>query len=334
MEQISILMPVRNSAAYLEECLDSIIHQSHKNWELIVVDDHSVDESVAIIKSYQKNYPNIFLLKNNDKGIIPALSLALSNSKGSFISRMDSDDKMPSRRLELMLQKWKETSIKKTIVTGLVEYFGENISEGYKTYENWLNHINSHSLQWQNVYRECVIASPNWIILKTDLVEMGGFENLKYPEDYHLVLEWHRHQFNIAVCEETTLFWREHPLRTSRNSENYQQEAFFKLKLSHFLEYQYKGSQLLLWGTGKKARLSAKILKTKAVDFVWMDLNPEKFPNGIQNQNIENYLNTQQHSPNKTNILLCVYPPETEKQKMESYLASLNFLLGENYWYL
>ena len=61
---------------------------------------------------------------------------------------------------------------------------------------------------------------------------------------------------------------------------------------------------------------------------------PEKFPNGIQNQNIENYLNTQQHSPNKTNILLCVYPPETEKQKMESYLASLNFLLGENYWYL
>lgn len=327
-------MPMRNSASYLKECIDSILHQTYKNWELIIVDDYSTDESANLVKDFTKQHSNIILLTNIECGIIPALSLAFENSKGDFVSRMDSDDKMPSQRLDLMLKKWKGSSERKTIVTGLVEYFGDNISDGYKSYENWLNHINSNSLQWQNIYRECVIASPNWLISRKDMLELGAFQNLTYPEDYHLVLKCYQQNFTTLVCNETTLFWREHPKRTSRNSKNYQQEAFFNLKLRHFLKHQNQGSQILLWGTGKKARLSAEILKKNNTEFVWMDLKPQKFPQGIQNQKIESYLKTEKFSPLKTNILLCIYPSGSEKLKIESYLESFNFLEGKNYWYL
>ena len=47
---ISVLMPMKNASAYLQDCIDSIIHQSYENWELLVVNDHSTDDSEKIIK--------------------------------------------------------------------------------------------------------------------------------------------------------------------------------------------------------------------------------------------------------------------------------------------
>lgn len=325
---------MRNSASFIMDSIDSIIEQSYQNWELIIVDDHSIDESTEIVKFYQSQHPNIHLLQNVEKGIIPALCLALEKSSGNFITRMDSDDKMPSNRLEIMLKKWYDSDKAKKLVTGLVNYFGDSVSEAYRNYETWLNQINLEAKQWQNIYRECVIASPNWLIQKTDLVEAGGFKNLKYPEDYHLVLRWYHNKFEILFCNEITLLWREHPERTSRNSENYQQQAFFKLKISFFLQNEFKGENLLLWGTGKKARLTAAILINHNVDFYWMDLNPNQFPDGIQGQTIHDFQKTKIFKAFETQILLGVYPSEEEKNKIEAYLESLNFLIGKNYWYL
>lgn len=327
-------MPMKDSAAFLKEALDSIIKQSYTNWELLIIDDHSCDDSRSIAYSFEKEHRNIFCFSNLENGIIPALVLGLSRSKGEFITRMDSDDLMPENRLELMHKKWNERKEPKTIVTGKVRYFGKTISKGYQDYENWLNTINSQNKQWQNVYRECVIASPNWFLKKSALLEMGGFTNLKYPEDYHLVLRWYAENFQILCCSEITLLWREHPQRTSRNSANYGQRAFFDLKISHFINHKYSGSNLLLWGTGTKARISASLLKKHKIPFDWMDLNPQHYPQGIQGKTIKSFQETKLFEATKTQILLAVYPSSKEKTKMESYLDSQNFLLGQNYWYL
>ena len=119
----------------------------------------------------------------------------------------------------------------------MVKYFGEKpISEGYLKYENWINEINLTGKQWQQVYRECVIASPNWMVRKSDLDNIGGFNDLIYPEDYHLVFKWYQNRFDIHTIPEVTLYWREHPERTSRNSEYYAQKSFFNLKIHQFIK--------------------------------------------------------------------------------------------------
>lgn len=327
-------MPLRNSAKFICDALDSIINQSYSNWELIIVDDHSVDDSIGLIEKYQKLHSQIFWFNNPGKGIIPALKFGFSKAQGKFICRFDSDDKMPKDRLKIMLNKWNESSQNKTIVTGQVEYFGKTISEGYKNYEKWLNQINSDGEQWSNIYRECVIASPNWLMRKQDLLAIGAFNNLEYPEDYDLVLKCYQAGFQIQYCEETTLYWREHPERTSRNSEHYQQRAFFQLKISQFLKFENKGQKILIWGSTKKGRLSASILLEKGYDFIWMDLNPQQFPNGIQGQKVISFLETSAFNPLETQILLCIYPENDQKRKIKAYLESLNFLEGKNYWYL
>ncbi len=66
---ISILMPARNAGKYLEACLQSIIQQTYVDWELIIVDDHSTDNTVGIIKKYAKADQRIHWYTNKGKGL-------------------------------------------------------------------------------------------------------------------------------------------------------------------------------------------------------------------------------------------------------------------------
>src|SRR5690606_32129080 len=101
---VSIIMPVKNTSAYLEACLNSVLQQSEPNWELIAVDDHSTDDSKAILHKYAANDARIKVLENTAKGIIPALQLAYSKSSGECITRMDSDDIMVPEKLATQKQ--------------------------------------------------------------------------------------------------------------------------------------------------------------------------------------------------------------------------------------
>ncbi len=90
---ISIIIPCYNTAAYIEKCLDSILNQNLKDYEIILVDDCSSDDTVRIIESYQKNNTNIKLLTNKEnKGAGYNRNRALKEAKYDLISFVDSDD--------------------------------------------------------------------------------------------------------------------------------------------------------------------------------------------------------------------------------------------------
>lgn len=332
LTKVSIIMPVKNAGKYLHECLSSIRRQTFSFWELVVVNDHSTDDTLQILQQHAAADDRIWFFENTGRGITPALSLALSHTQGEFITRMDGDDVMPDTRLELMT-KAMQAQPRKTVVTGKVRYFStEAVSEGYTSYQYWLNERIDKQDHWDWVYRECVIASPNWMCRKADLKEIGGFATLSYPEDYHLVLKWYEHGFGIHSLPETTLLWREHPERTSRNSEHYDQSHFFELKIAHFLASKLEEKKLLLWGTGTKARLSAVLLSKHQQAFEWMDLQPEKFPEGIQGYEISHFKNIERMTNFK--LLIAVYPPEKERIKLDKYLNSLDLKMGQDFWYL
>lgn len=325
-------MPVKNAGKYLHECLSSIRRQTFSFWELVVVNDHATDNTLQILQQHASEDERIRIFNNDGKGITPALTKALHESKGEFITRMDGDDQMTDTRLEIMT-KVLALQPAKTLVTGKVRYFGsEPISAGYVAYQNWLNKRVTLDDHWDWVYRECVIASPNWICRKEDLLSIGGFAPLSYPEDYHLVLKWYTHAFKIHSLPQTTLLWREHSERTSRTSEYYDQSHFFRLKIGHFLAHSLKDSKLVLWGTGVKGRLTAEILDEHQQAFDWMDLSPYKYPDGIQGHSIGSFQDIQPISNFK--LLIAVYPPEKERIRLEEYLLKSGLEMGRDFWYL
>lgn len=90
--KVSIIVPVYNVYEYLSKCLDSLVHQTYKNIEIVVVNDGSPDDSLSIIKKYMKKYPNIILIDDTNHGLSHARNIALKKCTGDYIMYVDSDD--------------------------------------------------------------------------------------------------------------------------------------------------------------------------------------------------------------------------------------------------
>jgi len=331
MPKISLIMPFFQAGDFIREAILSLMDQDFGDWELIAVDDQSSDHGRMVVEELAAEDHRIRLFINKEKGIIPALILGLRKAKGEYVGRFDADDLLPPDRLRLMLNLL-QGSAAKTIVTGLVQYFSDRpISTGYAKYQDWLNELNLNGQTWTDIYRECVIASPNWLMRREELMNIGGFDGLEYPEDYDWCFRCYQHNFEVLCLSSTTLLWREHPLRTSRNSEHYQQEAFFSLKLQRFIELE-EFEELVLWGSGRKARITAALLKEKGIRFRWMDLEPHRYPKGILGITIEDYRKLESRSGIK--VLIGVYPNPAERKDLEAFLISRHLKLGSDYWYL
>lgn len=311
--QLSILMPVYNAAPYLAECLDSILQQSYTDWELIAVDDFSTDASKTILENYAQRDNRIQWLSNTEKGIISALRLAYQKAQGDFIHRMDADDLMPPYKLEQMAAALKEKG-PGSLITGKVEYFAaEGISEGYRKYQDWLNALCSNNRQWEEIYKECVIASPAWMIHRADFNACGAFDSDWYPEDYDLVFRFYKEGLKVHSLPEVIHLWRDHAARSSRNHEHYQQNAFYELKVFYFLQLDHDPSRpLVIWGAGRKGKLMARLLQKAGQTFEWVSNNPEKEGKDIYGTLLEDYSKIIQKD--RPQILITVAQREAKKE--------------------
>ena len=103
-ELVSIITPCFNSEKYLDECITSVINQTYQNWEMLIVDDNSSDNSSILIKSYSKQDDRIkpIFLKDN-LGPAMARNKAISISKGKYLAFLDSDDIWLPEKLKLQI---------------------------------------------------------------------------------------------------------------------------------------------------------------------------------------------------------------------------------------
>lgn len=274
---ISIIMPAKNAGRYLEECLNSILAQSYTNWELIVIDDHSNDNSSKLIRDYARRDLRIRHYAASGHGIVAALDQAYSYSKGLFITRMDADDVMMPNKLEILCKNLVAHG-KGSLATGCVTYFSVNeLGDGYQRYAEWLNDLTREGRNFQEIYKECVIPSPCWMVHRHDFELCGAFDSEMHPEDYDLCFRFYREGLNVIPCQEILHRWRDYPERTSRSHPDWNDNSFLSLKVHYFLELDYDESRpLIVWGAGKKGKTVAQLLNEHSISFQWVCNNPNK----------------------------------------------------------
>lgn len=279
---ISILMPFKNTAAYLPECLESICRQDYRNWELLAVDDHSGDQSREILRDWAARDARIRLVSNDGAGIIPALRKGYERSKGALVTRMDSDDRMAEGRLGRMADALLQAG-PGHIALGKVRYFSDRgISDGYARYERWLNQLTSTGDNFSEIYKECVIPSPCWMVHRRDLELCGAFDPNRYPEDYDLCFRFYEGGLKCLPSSQILHHWRDYDHRTSRTSEHYAQNYFLDIKLHYFLRLDRDARRpLALWGAGGKGKTIAKALIGEGIPFQWLCDNPNKIGRNI-----------------------------------------------------
>jgi len=283
-------MPIKNAAPYLRDCLDSILVQSHVNWELIAVNDHSTDDSEQILKEYASFDSRVIPFRNRGDGIIKALRLALSFSDGDLITRMDADDIMHPRKLEQMCNALVNHG-KGHIALGQVKYFAEGgLKDGYRRYEQWLNGLTSRGENFTELYRECVIPSPCFMVYQDDLKRAGSFDTDTYPEDYDLAFRLYSAGFKCIPSNEVIHYWRDYPERTSRTDDNYADNRFLDLKMDYFLKLHHDSDrELVVWGAGNKGKLITKRIQAEGIKPRWVCDNHNKIGHQVYDIEIEHY---------------------------------------------
>ena len=310
-KKVSILIPFKNTENYLNECLDSIVKQSYLNWEVICVNDHSIDSSLEIANKFALSNPKIKVVNNKGNGLIDALKTAYSLSTGNLITRMDSDDIMLSNKISSMAEDLLNFGAGH-IALGMVKYFSEKeLGNGYKNYETWLNSLTSKGLNFNEIYKECVIPSPCWMVHREDLEKVNNFESKIYPEDYDLAFRFYQIGLKCIKSNKVLHMWRDYPNRTSRTNSNYADNSFLKLKINYFLKLSYnENKKLVVWGAGKKGKKVASILNELKVSFLWVCDNPKKIGKKIY----DNYLEDWQIISNLTNYqsIITIASPDAQ----------------------
>ncbi|WP_104733852.1 glycosyltransferase family 2 protein [Hanstruepera ponticola] len=328
---ISILTPFKNTAEFLPECLDSVINQSIDNWELIIIDDHSTDNSHSVVSNYANKDSRIKLFTNEGNGILDALRLAFKKSEGNFITRMDSDDIMIPNKLETLVENLEKFG-KGYVAVGKVKYFSNiGISDGYSKYERWLNKLTETGTNYSEIYKECVIPSPCWMMHREDLITCDAFNPDLYPEDYDLTFRFYKHSMACIPCDEILHLWRDYSTRTSRTHEHYAQNYFLEIKLKYFLELDYDSNRpLVIWGAGFKGKTIAKLLLDNQVPFHWICDNPKKIGKSIYDQLMLPFSFLETISSPQS--IITVASPKAQKE-IRLYFKNLNMFPVKDYFF-
>lgn len=274
---VSILIPAKNESAYLEDCLLSIQNQTYTHWECIVVDDHSIDNTSGIIHQFSQADSRFKPFLNKGEGIIDALQMAYENCLGEYISRMDADDLMTENRIEVLLNNLLENG-RNFVSVGKVHYFSENrLGDGFKKYERWLNSLTEKGENFKDIFKECAIPSPCWMIHRGDFDNVNAFNENRYPEDYDLAFRFYEAGYKIVPCDKVLHKWRDYATRTSRTDSNYIDDTFTEIKTHYFLKlHSKKDKQLVVVGAGNRGKKLAMHLAKQKESFHWVDHNPKK----------------------------------------------------------
>jgi glycosyltransferase involved in cell wall biosynthesis len=271
-------MPVRDAAATLPAAMDGILAQSWREWELIAVDDGSVDATPEMLASYAGGDSRIRLISTPPQGIARALQTGCAAAAGDWIARMDGDDRMHPERLAAQVE-FARTHPDVGVVSSLVGYGGK--TAGYAAHVDWINGLRTPEEISLRRFVEAPVAHPSVMFRRVLLDRHGGYRDGDFPEDYELWLRWLEAGVRFGKVPRFLLEWNDPPGRLSRSDPRYAVERFYQVKcgyLARWLQANVAPSRKpWLWGGGRITRRRFDALEQAGARFEgFIDVDPEK----------------------------------------------------------
>ncbi len=231
--KVTVLMPVYNAALFLREAIESILSQSFRDFELLIINDGSTDNSIQIIESFSdlrikvvNNEQNLGVIKSRNKGLVLA--------RGEYIANMDADDISLSSRLEKQVQFLDRHPEVVVLATKLTLIDEEGKGQGY-----WKDDYNCTTIEQikQTLPVINCIGQPT-VMMRNDIVKKIRYnEKFLHNEDWGLWLNILSNGHVIAKLEETLVNYRIHTnSSTSQANSKGVGEKIIKFKLNYLLD--------------------------------------------------------------------------------------------------
>lgn len=203
--KLSVIVPVYNTEKYLKDCLNSIVNQTYKNYEVLLVDDGSTDDSARICDEYRKNYSQVKVIHKKNEGVSAARNDAMKIATGDYYIFVDSDDTLDLSMFEHMML--------------LADGSGTDLimCDAYRFAENVKHEIN-YCQELDDIYydtkdickillgKSCVLWNK---IIGKKILEQEKFTNgIKYGEDMLLFSSLYPNISSIKICRKYLYFYR------------------------------------------------------------------------------------------------------------------------------
>jgi glycosyltransferase involved in cell wall biosynthesis len=212
---VSVILPVYNGAPYLEEAIQSILNQTYKNFEFIIINDGSTDNSAQMINKFS-NDSRIRLFEQSNQGLAATLNRGIGLSKGAYIVRQDQDDISYPTRLEKQVSFMESHPDYGLVGTWASIMFDNKITSRFHKHPS-VSSILTLDLLFDNPF-----VHSSMMIRKTAFDEVGIYSTDKSrqpPEDYEL---WSRivRRYRVANIPEVLVMYREVANSMSRTGVN------------------------------------------------------------------------------------------------------------------
>lgn len=230
---VSVLIPVYNNARYLRECLDSVIGQSLKDLEIIIINDGSTDpEANSLLREYAAKDKRIKLINKENTGYGHSLNIAISEAKGEYLAIIESDDFIHNKMFEILLwaAKCGDLDIVKSDFAWFVDYRKRRLFQKHKAKPENRKYYKVYSdLLDKDFFRMPVFIQPG--LYKTDFIKKNNIRFNESPgasfQDNGFFFLLLLYGGKIAFVDAILYFMRKDNEASSVNSRN-KTEAIFK----------------------------------------------------------------------------------------------------------
>tara|TARA_Y100001970_G_C14256129_1_gene875541 strand:+ start:6834 stop:7856 length:1023 start_codon:yes stop_codon:yes gene_type:complete len=265
MAKISVLMSVNNGERYLKQSIDSIIHQTFNDFEFIIINDGSNDDSLKIIKSYNDN--RIKLINNKKRlGLTKSLNIGLKSCKSDIIARMDADDISKKDRFEKQyhyLLKNKDIAV----LGGQVILIDQNDNE---LKQNPRYPLSNQLIKWE-LFNEVPFCHPSIFIRKEVFKSIGTYnEKYQYAQDYELWKRMVYSRYKFANLDYEIIYYRKTDNKDIFYKKRKQRNAHLEILTNYFKKNNFNVTINLVYyfRYGSKKILDNKKLLIKSVNLL------------------------------------------------------------------
>ena len=276
--KVSVIVPVYNAEHYLEQCLDSILEQTYKDFELIIIDDGSTDHSGKICERYIQQFRYGTLIHRENKGLISARIEGLHKSVGNYVAFIDADDWVDDDFLEFLVTNM-ESKQADIVITGCIreekrrsEKIVNLCSEGIYERADLVNQIFPNVLYFQGFFEFGILPYMcNKMFKKDKLLDCyAGIDTEIYDgEDVAVVFPYLLHTNRVFICDEAKYHYRIHnaSMTSGKRLDYYANVAKLYLHLYRkFLESDYSNvflkqldqfMRMMVWNKNPKGFIEA-----------------------------------------------------------------------------
>jgi glycosyltransferase involved in cell wall biosynthesis len=269
---------VRNEEKLLPAALSSLRNQTLTDWELVCVDDGSMDSTPVILANAARQDKRIRIFTTGGSGLVAALNHGLAACRGELVARMDGDDISHPRRLELQAAAMTADPTTGLVACAFRHFPRQQVRMGMRTYEDWQNSLDTHDAIIRDLFVESPFVHPSVMFRKNLVAAVGGYRETGWAEDYDLWLRLAAAGVRFARLTRPLFFWRERPERATRTSPEYTAEAFRTCKAHHLMRGFLNGErEVTLAGAGLEGRAWMRTLAREGVRVsLWVDVDPRK----------------------------------------------------------